>query len=145
MEVCQELLHQFEAESDKFLDSTVTGDETWCHHYEPESKIQSVEWQHPDTPRKKKFKTQPPAGKVMCLVFWDRRGVILSDFLESGETVNSECYKRTLTKLKARISRVTPEKQTTFRFQHDNARPQTSFDHCSHCKVWLGCPTTSTL
>jgi hypothetical protein len=41
MEVCQDLLHQSEAEGDKFLDSIVTGDETWCHHYKPESKRQS--------------------------------------------------------------------------------------------------------
>jgi hypothetical protein len=41
MEVCQDLLHQFEAEGEKFLDSIVTGDETWCQQYEPESKRQS--------------------------------------------------------------------------------------------------------
>ncbi|PNF14079.1 hypothetical protein B7P43_G02148 [Cryptotermes secundus] len=130
-EVCQDLLHQFETEGDKFLDNIVTGDETWCHHYQPESKRQSMEWRHPDSPRKK-FKTQPSARKVMCTVFWDRRGVILLDFLEPGESVNSERYKTTLTKLKARISRVRPEKQTTFRLQHDNARPHTSLVTTAH-------------
>ncbi|PNF17980.1 hypothetical protein B7P43_G17450 [Cryptotermes secundus] len=125
MEVCQELLHQFEAEGDKFLDSIVTGDETWCHHYEPESKRQSMEWRHPDSPRKKKFKTQPSVGKVMCTIFWDRRGVIF-------ESVNSERYKTTVTKLKARISQVRPEKQKTFRLQHDNARPHTSLANTAH-------------
>jgi hypothetical protein len=79
-------------------------------------------------PRKKKFKT----GKVMCTVLWDRWDVILLDFLEPGETVNSECYKATLTKLKARISRVRPEKQKTFRLQHDNARLHTSLDGLSY-------------
>jgi hypothetical protein len=49
MEACQDLLHQSEAEGDKFLDSIVTGDETWCYHYEPESKRQSMEWRHPDS------------------------------------------------------------------------------------------------
>ncbi|PNF23675.1 Mariner Mos1 transposase [Cryptotermes secundus] len=131
MEVCQDLLHQFEAEGDKFLDSIVTEDETWCHHYELESKTQSMEWRHPDSPRKK-FKTQPSAGKVMCMVFWDRWGVILLDFLEPGESVNCERYKMTLTKLKARISLVRPEKQTTFRLQHDNARPHTSLVTTPH-------------
>jgi hypothetical protein len=69
-----------------------------------------MEWRHPDFPRKKKFKTQPSAGKVMCTVFCDRWGVILLDFLKSDETVNSERYKTTLTTLKARIFRVRPEK-----------------------------------
>jgi len=43
MQVCQELLNQYEAEGDSFLDRIITGDETWCHHYEPESKRQSME------------------------------------------------------------------------------------------------------
>ena len=40
IEVCQDPLHQFEAEGDKFLDNIVIliRDETCCHHYEPESK-----------------------------------------------------------------------------------------------------------
>ena len=38
MQVCQDLLNQYEAEGDSFLDRIITGDETWCHHYKPESK-----------------------------------------------------------------------------------------------------------
>jgi len=37
-----------------------------------------------------------------------------------------------LTKLKARISRVRPEKKTTFLLQHDNARPHTSLKTVEH-------------
>ena len=127
MAMCRDLLDHYEAEGDKFLHSIVTGDETWCHHYEPESKRQSMEWRHANSPSKKKFKTQPSAGKVMCTIFWDSQGVILVDVLEPGATVNSERYKQTLTKLKSRISRVRPEKKTNFYLQHDNARPHTSF------------------
>ena len=125
-DVCQDLLDRYEAEGDGFLDQVITGDETWCHHYEPESKRQSMEWHHSNSPARKKFKTQASAGKVMCTVFWDRQGVILLDFLEPGATVNSDRYVETLTKLKARIARVRPEKRETFCLQHDNARPHTS-------------------
>ena len=44
MQVCQDLLDQYETEGDSFLDRIITGDETWCHHYEPESKRQSMKW-----------------------------------------------------------------------------------------------------
>jgi len=57
-----------------------------------------------NSPLKKKFKMLPSAGKVMCTVFWDRNGVILLDFLEPGQTINSDLYITTLTKLEARIS-----------------------------------------
>jgi len=68
----------------------------------------------------------------MCTVFWDGKGAILLDFLEPGQTINSDLYIVTLTKLKARISRVRPEKKTTFLLQHDNARPHTSFKTVEH-------------
>jgi hypothetical protein len=40
-----------------------------------------LEWRPANSPSKKKFKTQPSAGKVMCTIFWDRKHVILLDFM----------------------------------------------------------------
>ena len=70
-EICQHLLDRYNNE--EFL-SRIVADETWVHHYEPESKRQSMEWKHPGSPVKKKFKTQPSSGKVMLTVFWDSNG-----------------------------------------------------------------------
>ena len=36
-------------------------------------------WVGPESPRPKKLKTQPSAGKVMATVFWDANGVIMFD------------------------------------------------------------------
>ena len=47
VEICQCLLSCYNNEGKEFLSRTVTGDETWVHHYEPESKRQSMEWKHP--------------------------------------------------------------------------------------------------
>jgi len=71
MQVCQDLLNQYEAEGDSFLDHIITSDKTWCHLYEPESDRQSMEWRHVNSPSKKKFKTLPSAGKVVWTVFWE--------------------------------------------------------------------------
>ena len=38
MPVCQELLNQYEAEGGSFLVGIITGNETWCYYYKPESK-----------------------------------------------------------------------------------------------------------
>jgi hypothetical protein len=76
--------------------------------------------------------TLPSAGKVICTAFWDRKGVIVLDFLEPRQTINSDRYIGTLTKLKVRISRVRPEKKTTFLLQYDNARPHTSLKTVEH-------------
>ena len=85
-----------------------------------------------NSPTKKKFKMLPSAGKVMCTIFWGRKGVILLDFLEARQTINSDCYIVTLTKLRAQISRVRPEKKTIFLLQHDNARPHTVLKTVEH-------------
>jgi len=43
-------------EGDEFLDSIVTGDETWFFHHTSESKQRSLQWRHTHSPRTKKFK-----------------------------------------------------------------------------------------
>jgi len=75
LDVCSRHLARYREEGDNFLQQTVTGDETWIHHYEPESKRQSMQWRHPSSPVAKKFKTQPSAGKLMLTVFWDSQGL----------------------------------------------------------------------
>jgi histone-lysine N-methyltransferase SETMAR len=91
-----------------------------------------MEWQHVNSPAMKKFKSLPSVGKVMCTVFWDRKGVIILDFIKPEQSINSDCYIMMVTKLKARISRVRPEKKTTFLLQHNNARPHTSLKTTEH-------------
>jgi hypothetical protein len=34
-----------------FLDSVVTGDETWCFQYDPQTRRQNMEWCSPSSPR----------------------------------------------------------------------------------------------
>ena len=45
----------------------------WAHYYEPENKAQSRKWVGPGSPRPKKFKTQPSAGRVIDTVFLDAK------------------------------------------------------------------------
>jgi len=43
LDMCKWLLAHNGAEGDHFLERIVTGDETWIHHYEPDSKHQNME------------------------------------------------------------------------------------------------------
>ena len=47
--VSNELLSRYKREED-FLYRIVTGDESWFHCYEPESKSQSKQWERCDEP-----------------------------------------------------------------------------------------------
>ena len=86
------LLKRFRSKEDDFLARLVTVDETWVHYYEPENKAQSRQWVGPGSPRSKKFKMQPSAGKVMATVFWYAQGVIMLDFLAKKNSTNWELW-----------------------------------------------------
>ena len=97
--VCSALLKSFRSKDD-FLLCLVTVDETWIHYYEPEN---SRQWAGPWSPRPKKFKMQPSAGKVMATVFWDTKGVIMLDFLPKGSTIIGVYYANLLDQLRTPI------------------------------------------
>ena len=128
-----------EAEGGTFQVHIITGDEMWCHHYRLESKQQSTERQHVNSPLEEKFKMQPSVVKVMCTVFWDRKEVILLDFLKSGQSINFDHNIAMLSKLKAQTSEVKPENKTAFLLQHDNAWSHTSLKTVEHITnlVWI--------
>ena len=125
LNVCANLLQRYASEGNAFMNRIVTGDESWAHHYEPETKRQSMQWHHIGSPSPKKFKLAPSAGKVMITVFWDIHGVLLVEYLPKGETVNSARYQVTLRKLAVAIRRKRPNLQSVI-LHHDNARPHTA-------------------
>jgi hypothetical protein len=55
-----------------------------------------MEWKHPPSPSKKKFKSQPAAGKLMLTVFLDSCPV-LEHYQERVTTINSSPYSDMLT------------------------------------------------
>ncbi|KAJ7315848.1 hypothetical protein JRQ81_002010 [Phrynocephalus forsythii] len=67
--------------------------------FHPETKEISKEWKHPSFPPPMKAKVQKSARKVMLSIFWDNCGVILTNYLPKGETLNSDYYCNLLQKL----------------------------------------------
>lgn len=129
LETSHEVLKLYGEEDEAFLDSIVTGDETWVYHFTPESKQQSMEWRHSFSPKKRKFKVTQSAKKIMASVFWDRKGVLLIDFMPTGTTINAAAYCETLEKLKKAIKNKRPGMLTKgVRLLHDNARPHVARD-----------------
>ena len=96
-----------------FLDSIVTGDETWLHHCTPETKQDSMTWKHPSSPVAKKFKVMRSAKKNngncslgQSVVFFCSKPYNL------GETINAARYCQTLDKLREAIRRKRPGQLT---------------------------------
>lgn len=112
------------AENDpNFLKSIVTGDETWCFQYDPETKRQSAEWLSQGDPRPKKVRQEKSRIKTMLMFFYDSKGIVHKEFVPTGQTVNAAFYVEVLKRLLARIARVRPEYRDTgsWSLLHDNA------------------------
>ena len=71
---CRELLEMCSENADGVMDRIVTGAETWVHHYDSESKQESMQWHKKGTDPPKKFKVSPSAAKLMATVFLGLKG-----------------------------------------------------------------------
>ncbi|CAK1581907.1 unnamed protein product [Parnassius mnemosyne] len=79
-------------DKDVVLARIVPGDETWVHHYEPESKQDSMQWQKKGTPPPKKFKVAQSAGIIMETVFGDSEGILLINYKDKGDSITGNYY-----------------------------------------------------
>ena len=86
-----------------FLRKYMTIDETWNHHFTPESNQQSAVWTAASESRSKRPKTQTSVGKFLASVFWDAQGVLFMDYLKKGITINSEYHTALFVRLKKEI------------------------------------------
>ena len=114
------------AENDpEFLDSIITGDESWCFKYDPETKRQSAEWMSKGEPKPKKLRFQKSRIKTMLITFYDSKGIVHKEFVPEGRTVNGQYYLGILDRLWKRIGRVRPEYPAGKQLfsLHDNAPP----------------------
>ncbi|KAM8707598.1 hypothetical protein ACLKA7_014689 [Drosophila subpalustris] len=115
-------LDMFTRNKSEFLRRYITMDETWIHHFTPESNRQSAEWHAAGESRPKRPKTQQLAGKVVASIFWDAHGIIFIDYLQKGQTINSDYYMALLERLKDEIAKKRPHMaKKKVLFHQDNA------------------------
>ena len=72
--MCQDLLNMVNGDKD-FLDKVITGDESWCFVYDPQTKRQSPEWVGEHSPQPKKLRFQKLKVKTMLIVFFDAKAL----------------------------------------------------------------------
>lgn len=86
LQVCEDLLNRYKADSSSFLDHIIISGvttTTWSQNDSPQSG-------DVNSPSKEKFMIQPSAGKGKHIVFCDGKEVILLDLMKPGQTTNSD-------------------------------------------------------
>ncbi|XP_049521685.1 histone-lysine N-methyltransferase SETMAR-like [Dermacentor silvarum] len=126
-DISNQCLSMLDRNRQDFWRRFVTVDETWIHHYTPESKQKSKQWTGPDEGAPKKAKTVCSAGKMMATVFWDLRGIIFVDYLQNSKTITGPYYATLLDQLKKELRTKRPGlARKKLLFYQDNAPPHRS-------------------
>jgi [histone H3]-lysine36 N-dimethyltransferase SETMAR len=114
--------------AENFLKRVVTCDESWMHHYDPETKQESSIWKHKLSPRPTKAKVCRSAGKVMHLIFFDHQGIIYDHCLPHGQTITGNYYSSVLkNQLMKKLRNKRPHLVANgWMLHHDNAPAHTS-------------------
>jgi histone-lysine N-methyltransferase SETMAR len=83
--ISEQCLEGFNKNKTNFVLRLITMDETWVHHYTPESKQQSKQWTEAVCSVPKKIRSISSAGKVMASVFWEAEGIFLLIILKRAK------------------------------------------------------------
>jgi len=117
LHISSALLHNAE-----MFNRVITGDETWCFQYDPETKQQSTQWKTQNSPRPKKARMFWSQVKIMLVRFFDHKGIVHYEFIAQGQTVNQQCYLEALTRLRESVQRTRPGLwPDKWILHHDNA------------------------
>lgn len=120
-------LEKFVVEGDDFLDTIVTMDESAVCYHTPETKRQSKQWLKKGTPGPVKAKSAASRTKQMVLAFFDSKGVIYTNIVPRGETVNADYIISALKLFWRRLRLKRPElHKNGFIFHWDNAPVHTA-------------------
>ena len=84
----------------------MTIEETWVHHFQPETTQQSKQWKHLCFLHSKEAKTVMSAGKVNASIFWVAEGILLVDYLDKGHTFTGAYYADLLRQLWEKINKI---------------------------------------
>ena len=103
VDCCQELLQQSEVNPAKFFDSVVTGDEFWIHYYDALSQLETKVWKRLGEQTPTRLRQERSTGKIMMIIFWNKDGVMLTEYLPRGTTINGPCYASIIERLRSVI------------------------------------------
>jgi histone-lysine N-methyltransferase SETMAR len=123
----EEFLKLIRRHSKWILGNIVTMDETAVSFHTPETKQQSKQWVKKGQPGPLKARVHASRTKQMVLVFFDAKGVIYTNYVPRGESVNASYIKKALARFLAVFKEKRPITSSQDWFLHwDNAPVHTA-------------------
>ena len=97
--VCQQICSDFLVRLDEepeLMEKIITCDETWIFQYTVEIKRQSMHWKTPALPKMKKARISKSKFKAMLIIFFDISGIVMTEWVPEGQTLNQIYYLKVL-------------------------------------------------
>ena len=127
VELCKNFIAAVHRHSMSYLDTIVTMDETMVSLHTPETKKQSKRWVKRGQPGPLKARVQASRSKTMILAFFDARGLIYTNVVPKGETVNAAYIVKALGRFMVKLREKRPQlAENGFVFHWDNAPVHTA-------------------
>ena len=125
--ICQELKETV-INNPTLLLNVTTGDESIVYAYDPETKLQSLQWKSPGSPRPKRARMQKSKLKTL-ICFFDQEGIGHREFVPPAMTVNADFCCDVLRRLRENVRHKRPQKwqNQNLIIHHDNAPARRSF------------------
>jgi len=122
LNICYDLREQVR-NNPQILSKVVTGDETWCYGYDPETKQTSNQWKTPNSPKPKKARQVRSNVKIMLI-----SGIVHKEFVPPGQTANKQFYLEVLKRLRDSVRKKRPEiwSSSDWFLHHNNAPAHTA-------------------
>ena len=125
---CSDLfIKRFQKDGQAFLDKIITMDESAVSYHTPETKEQSKQWLKKGTPGPIKARSHATRTKQMVLAFFDNKGLIYTNIVPRGQTVNTDYVITALQLFWRRLRLKRPDLfKNGFIFHWDNAPVHTA-------------------
>ena len=94
--------------SKKYSNNLVTGDETWAYYFEPKRKCSNRVLATKNAVRPNIAKRQRTVKKVLYVIFFDNKGLVMQLPFPKGRTVTEAFYKNVVLKKVESILQETP-------------------------------------
>ena len=77
-----------QSKSDQVFDCIITDDEPWIHHCNSLSQLEAKVWRRLGEQTPTRGHQERSAGKIMMIIFWDKGGVLHTEYLPRETTIN---------------------------------------------------------
>ncbi len=99
-------LSDYEWESVSLIRWIIMGDETYIHYCTPIRK--QIAWWEPSEPAPKKAKMTRSTSKIMTIIFWDWKSILLLEYHPVSISITEDTYEKMLKALQAAVCHKCP-------------------------------------